>query len=94
MEIGNYFDPSVNQKQMRDIAFEIFKIFEDKKLKLSEITLQASNSIAVRMIEFEAGGEPYFFTYGYNVEDIKDPSILNAEAFNVLQEVKTIMKYF
>lgn len=93
LEIGNYFDPSVNQQQMRDVAFEIFKVFEDKKLKLSDISLH-TDTISVRMIQFEAGGEPYYFTYGYDFEFVKDPAPLDAEAFNVLQEVKTIMKYF
>lgn len=93
LEIGNYFDPSVNQQQMRDVAFEIFKVFEDKKLKLSDISLH-TDSISVRMIQFEAGGQPYYFTYGYDIEEVKDPAPLSAEAFNVLHEVKTIMKYF
>jgi GTP-binding protein EngB required for normal cell division len=93
MEIGNYFDPSVNQKQMRDVAFEIFNVFDDKKLKLSDISLH-TDTISVRMIKFEAGGQPYYFTYGFDIETVQDPAPLSAEAFNVLQEVKTIMKYF
>ena len=93
MEIGNYFDPSVNQQQMRDVAFEIFNVFEDKKLELSDISLH-TDTISVRMIQFEAGGDPFYFTYGYDIETVKDPSPLSAEAFNVLHEVKTIMKYF
>nr|WP_280178725.1 ADP-ribosylation factor-like protein [Candidatus Prometheoarchaeum syntrophicum] len=93
MEIGNYFDPSVNQQQMRDVAFEIFNVFDDKKLELSDISLH-TDAISVRMIQFEAGGDPYYFTYGYDIEAVQDPAPLSAEAFNVLQEVKTIMKYF
>ncbi len=93
MEIGNYFDPSVNQQDMRDVALEIFNVFDDKKLKLSDISLH-TETISVRMIQFEAGGEPFYFTYGFHIDSVNDPQPLHAEAFNVLQEVKTIMKYF
>ena len=92
LEIGNYFGENVSQQTMRDIANEIFKMFDNKKVKLDEISFQTGSTL-VRMNKFEAGGKAFYFTYGYDVT-VEDQSSISMEAFNLLQDVKKFMKYF
>ncbi len=93
MEIGNFFHPSVNQQQMRDISHEIFRTFEDKKLNLSQISLQVKE-ITLYMIVFEVNGDPFYFTFGYNSTKLPDASPLIMDAFNLLDDIKKLMNYF
>jgi GTPase SAR1 family protein len=93
MEIGNFFKESINQQQMRDISVEIFDAFDKKKLNLSQISLQIKE-ITLHMIKFEAGGDPFYFSFGFNSEEIPDAAPLIMEAFNLLEDVKKFMTYF
>ena len=60
MEIGNYFNGSVDQQKMHDLAFEIFKTFDNKKLELSEVRMDAA-AITFNITKFEAGSQKFFF---------------------------------
>ncbi len=78
---------------MRAIAQEVIKTFEDKKMKLADVSLKAEN-YSIRITQFEAGDKPFYFTYGFDYNKISEPSSLVAQAFNVLEDVKKFMKYF
>jgi GTPase SAR1 family protein len=93
LEIGNFFSNNVDQQKMREVAHEIFRAFDEKKLKLGEISLQAGSE-AIRMTQFEAGGQQFFFTLGYDVSKISDPSPILTNSINLLSEVRKFMKYF
>ncbi|WP_371803775.1 ADP-ribosylation factor-like protein [Candidatus Lokiarchaeum ossiferum] len=93
MEIGNYFNPAINQQQMRDISHEIFKTFTEKQLNLSQISLQVKE-ITLYMIAFEIGEEPFYFTFGYDSTKILDASPLIMDSFNLLEDIKKLMNYF
>jgi hypothetical protein len=93
LEIGNYFLPEIDQEKMKTIAQEIIKVFDEKKMKLTDVTLQAGE-YTIRISQFEAGGKPFYFTYGYNTTKVSEPSALVAQAFNTLEDVRKFMKYF
>jgi hypothetical protein len=93
LEIGNFFMPDLDQKKMKTIAQEIIKTFEDKKMKVSDLALEADEYM-IRLIQFDAGGKHFYFTYGYNKTKVPEASVVNMEANNVLNDVKKFMKYF
>jgi len=93
LEIGNYFVPELDQTKMKSIALEIIKTFEDKKMKVSDLAIEVENYM-IRLIQFDAGGRHFYFTYGYNKQKVPDSSVVNVEANNVLEDVKKFMKYF
>lgn len=92
LEIGNYFRPGIPQQKMRVVSSEILKQFEDKKMKLGDISVQA-DSIMIKITHFEVSGRPFYFIYGYDVAKIQDPNGLYAQLFNVLQDIIKFMKY-
>jgi GTPase SAR1 family protein len=93
LEIGNYFLPEIDQEHLKAIAQEIIKTFDDKKMKISDISIQVEN-YAIHITQFEAGGKSFYFTFGYDATKVTEPSSLIAESFNVLEDVKKFMKYF
>jgi hypothetical protein len=93
LEIGNYFTPVMDQKKMKAVAKEIIKTFDDKKMKINDVALQAEN-YSIHLIKFEAGGKVFYFTYGCDVSKNQDISAANAQAYNVFEDVKKFMKYF
>lgn len=93
LEIGNFFLPDLDQKKMKSIAHEIIKTFEDKKMKVSDLAIEVEEEM-IRVIQFDAGGKHFYFTYGFNKMKVPEPSIVNVEAHNVLEDVKKFMKYF
>jgi GTPase SAR1 family protein len=93
MEIGNAFAPYLDPEKTKGLSEEIFKTIEEKKMKAPDISAQLGN-IAITMILFEAGGKPFYFTYGYSKEKYADASPIHADMQNLLQDVKKFMKYF
>lgn len=93
MEIGNYFNPTINQQQMRDISHEIFNTFSERKLNLTQISLQVKE-ITLYMITFEIGDDPFYFTFGYDSSKVLDASPLIMDSFNLLEDIKKLMDYF
>ena len=93
MEIGNYFNGSVDQQEMHDLAFEIFKTFDNKKLELSEVHMDAA-AITFNITKFEAGSQKFFFTFGYDHTIITDPAPITMASLNLLEDVKKFLKYF
>lgn len=93
MEIGNYFDPNVDQQKMHDIAFEIFKSFEDKKLELSEMHVDSA-AITFNITKFDAGSQTFYFTFGYDHTEITDSAPIVMDSLNLLEDIKKFLKYF
>ncbi|MCK5347530.1 MAG: 50S ribosome-binding GTPase [Candidatus Heimdallarchaeota archaeon] len=93
LEIGNYFDESVDQQKMRNVSFEIFKTFEDKKLELSEVKVDSA-SITFNITKFEAGSQIFYFTFGFDHNSITDSAPILMNSFNLLEDVKNFLKYF
>ncbi len=91
LEVGNYFSPHVDQNKMRAIAQEVFNAFDGKGFNMQQIKLKAGDG-SVQILEFKPGDDKYFFTFGFNPENV-DANQINTKAVGLLSELKTLMKF-
>jgi hypothetical protein len=78
VEISGYFDEKIHQKTMRDIAHQLFAVFDDKNFKLNSADLTlSSGDFGVKVMKYSSETKDYFYVLGY----IKDR--MNHELENV-----------